>query len=148
MAAPAQVSNMGLCEETVAALEARNIRALFPIQKHVFEPARAGRDLIGRARTGSGKTLAFALPVIENLLKVLPQQCPHASQTSRLHVLAAHELNGAVQPCWGGSHAHDGCAPPELLSWRQEAEFSHQRNSGVQGEDLFRGIFIYQDCAV
>ena len=65
-----QVSNIGLSDETIAALEARNIRALFPIQKHVFEPAQAGRDLIGRARTGSGKTLAFALPVIENLLQV------------------------------------------------------------------------------
>lgn len=54
----------------MAALGKRNIKALFPIQKHVFEPARAGRDLIGRARTGSGKTLAFALPVLENLLKV------------------------------------------------------------------------------
>lgn len=64
------MSNIGLSDETVAALEARNIKALFPIQKHVFEPAQAGRDLIGRARTGSGKTLAFALPVIENLLQV------------------------------------------------------------------------------
>jgi ATP-dependent RNA helicase DDX21 len=44
------------------------VTALFPIQKHVFDPARAGRDLIGRARTGSGKTLAFSLPVIEALL--------------------------------------------------------------------------------
>jgi hypothetical protein len=70
LVAAAQVTNIGLCDETVAALQARNITSLFPIQKHVFEPARAGRDLIGRARTGSGKTLAFALPVIENLLKV------------------------------------------------------------------------------
>ena len=65
-----QLVNCGLCDETIAALEKRNIRSLFPIQKHVFEPAQQGRDLIGRARTGSGKTLAFALPVIENLLQV------------------------------------------------------------------------------
>lgn len=70
-----QLANCGLSEETVAALHARNIKALFPIQKHVFEPAFAGRDLIGRARTGSGKTLAFALPVIENLLKVRNLLC-------------------------------------------------------------------------
>jgi ATP-dependent RNA helicase DDX21 len=63
---------MGLSDVTVQALEKRNIKALFPIQKHVFEPAMAGRDLVGRAKTGSGKTLAFALPVIENLIKVLP----------------------------------------------------------------------------
>ena len=52
-------------------MEKRDITALFPIQKHVFDPAMAGRDLIGRAKTGSGKTLAFAIPVVENLLKVL-----------------------------------------------------------------------------
>ena len=80
-----QLVNCGLCDETIAALEKRNIRSLFPIQKHVFEPAQQGRDLIGRARTGSGKTLAFALPVIENLLQVrdlrkvlLPMQGPSA----------------------------------------------------------------------
>jgi len=65
----AQLSNCGLSDVTVRALEARGITALFPIQKHVFEPARDGKDLIGRARTGSGKTLAFSLPVIEELLK-------------------------------------------------------------------------------
>jgi ATP-dependent RNA helicase DDX21 len=61
-------TNCGLSDATVAALHARGIHALFAIQKHVLEPAAAGRDLIARARTGSGKTLAFALPVIEALL--------------------------------------------------------------------------------
>ena len=71
--------NCGLSDETIGALEKRNIRSLFPIQKHVFEPAQAGRDLIGRARTGSGKTLAFALPVIENLLQVIVLlRCSHS----------------------------------------------------------------------
>ena len=70
--APPQLVNCGLSDVTVRALEKRGITSLFPIQKHVFEPARAGKDLIGRARTGSGKTLAFSLPVIEELLKARP----------------------------------------------------------------------------
>ena len=65
-----QLKNCGLSSDTLAALAKRNITALFPIQKHVFDPAMKGRDLIGRAKTGSGKTLAFAIPVVENLLKV------------------------------------------------------------------------------
>jgi len=64
-----KVTNLGLCQETVNALAARGITALFPIQKVVFQPASEGRDLIGRAKTGSGKTLAFALPVVESLIK-------------------------------------------------------------------------------
>ena len=62
------LTNCGLRPETIAALTKRGVLALFPIQKHVFDPAAAGRDLIGRARTGSGKTLAFSLPVVEALL--------------------------------------------------------------------------------
>ena len=68
-----QLVNCGLSDATVANLEQRGIAALFPIQKAVFEPVMAGRDLIGRARTGSGKTLAFALPVVESLVKVCPR---------------------------------------------------------------------------
>lgn len=64
------IENLGLCAESIAALEKRGIKALFAIQKAVFEPAVEGRDLIGRAKTGSGKTLAFALPVIESIVKV------------------------------------------------------------------------------
>lgn len=65
-----QLVNCGLSNITIEALSSRGITSLFPIQKHVYEPAAAGRDLIGRARTGSGKTLAFALPVVEKLLQV------------------------------------------------------------------------------
>ncbi|MEW5320486.1 MAG: hypothetical protein WDW38_011555 [Sanguina aurantia] len=64
-----QVVNLGLSPATEAALAARGIFTLFPIQKVVLQPITEGRDLIGRAKTGSGKTLAFALPVVENLLE-------------------------------------------------------------------------------
>lgn len=65
---PSQLENLGLSPETVAALHAKGIKAMFPIQKSVFEPIAQGRDVTARARTGSGKTMAFALPVVESLL--------------------------------------------------------------------------------
>ena len=65
-----QLENCGLSDVTLEALRQRGITSLFPIQKHVYEPANSGRDLIGRAKTGSGKTLAFALPVIEKIMQV------------------------------------------------------------------------------
>ena len=58
----------GLSARTQAALVARGIEKLFPIQASVLKPAMEGRDVIGRARTGTGKTLAFSLPVIEKML--------------------------------------------------------------------------------
>ena len=60
--------NCGLADLTVNALAEKGIKSLFPIQKMVFEPAFAGKDLIARAKTGSGKTLAFALPVVEKII--------------------------------------------------------------------------------
>eukprot|EP00218_Dolichomastix_sp_CCMP3274_P016844 CAMPEP_0170134812 /NCGR_PEP_ID=MMETSP0033_2-20121228/2120_1 /TAXON_ID=195969 /ORGANISM="Dolichomastix tenuilepis, Strain CCMP3274" /LENGTH=700 /DNA_ID=CAMNT_0010370393 /DNA_START=122 /DNA_END=2220 /DNA_ORIENTATION=- len=63
------LSDLGLSQVTIDALEKRGIKALFPIQEAVIKPAlREGKDVMGRARTGSGKTIAFALPVIEGLL--------------------------------------------------------------------------------
>jgi superfamily II DNA/RNA helicase len=76
-----QVENCGLSDETVRALHKRGVASLFPIQKHVFDPAMSGRDLIGRAKTGSGKTLAFSLPVIEALLKVRSSIPSHQKAT-------------------------------------------------------------------
>ena len=62
------IANCGLSPITIKALEEKGIKAMFPIQKMVFEPAFAGSDLIARAKTGSGKTLAFALPVVEKIM--------------------------------------------------------------------------------
>lgn len=41
-----QLVNCGLSDVTIKALEARGITALFPIQKHVYEPAAAGRVVV------------------------------------------------------------------------------------------------------
>eukprot|EP00803_Ostreobium_quekettii_P002697 evm.model.scf_840.6 EVM.evm.TU.scf_840.6 scf_840:56436-62199(-) len=82
------IANLNLSPSTIKALEKKGITALFPIQKHVFDPASQGRDLIVRAKTGSGKTLAFALPVIENILKEHKEQRPRRGRAPHALVMA------------------------------------------------------------
>jgi len=111
-----QLVNCGLSPATVAKLEEKGITALFPIQKHVFEPVMAGRDLIGRARTGSGKTLAFALPVIENLVKVgfwfkRPPFWSYSPQCVRLLVLQQCH-RGVVKVGHSARHGSESFASP------------------------------------
>jgi hypothetical protein len=65
--APRALTSFRMCKETVAALKARGVAALFPIQERTFDALYDGADLIGRARTGMGKTLAFVLPIVERL---------------------------------------------------------------------------------
>lgn len=86
----------------VQALERKGIKALFPIQKSVFDPAMAGQDLVARARTGSGKTLAFALPIIESILKEDKENGGQRPRRPRALVLAptrelAKQVAGELQ---------------------------------------------------
>ena len=92
-----QLVNCGLSPETINALGERGITSLFPIQKHVYDPAAGGRDLIGRAKTGSGKTLAFALPVIEKLLAVGPTLTyPQAASLCRCSLMHPMKIDGST----------------------------------------------------
>lgn len=82
------VRNCGLTKETIASLESRGIKALFPIQKMVFEPIKDGRDVVARAKTGSGKTLAFAVPVIEKVLESFGEERKPRGRSPQCLVLA------------------------------------------------------------
>ncbi|KAJ3278140.1 Nucleolar RNA helicase 2 [Borealophlyctis nickersoniae] len=64
-----KLTNNNLSSSTIAALTARGVTHLFPIQAATLKPILEGKDLLGRARTGTGKTLAFSLPMIERLKK-------------------------------------------------------------------------------
>ena len=66
-AGAATFADLGLCDEIVVALAARDITVPFPIQVLAIPDALAGRDVCGKAKTGSGKTLAFGLPVLQRL---------------------------------------------------------------------------------
>jgi superfamily II DNA/RNA helicase len=67
--AAVRFSGLGVPPALSAALEARGIRAPFPVQAATLPDALSGRDVCGMAPTGSGKTLAFGLAVLSRLAR-------------------------------------------------------------------------------
>jgi ATP-dependent RNA helicase DDX21 len=125
------VADAGLSPQTVAALAARGILALFPVQKQVFEPAMAGRDLIARARTGSGKTLAFALPVIEKIIAARagarpergrPPVCIVLTPTRELAKQVEREISSAAPSLAVGCYYGGAPIGPQLRALRAGAD--------------------------
>jgi superfamily II DNA/RNA helicase len=60
---------LGVPDDLVAVLTEQGIIQPFPVQAMTIPDARAGRDVLGKAKTGSGKTLAFGLPLVERTPK-------------------------------------------------------------------------------
>ena len=60
-------ASLGLSEQLLRALAARNYTTPTPIQARAIPHLLQGRDLLGIAQTGTGKTAAFALPMLQLL---------------------------------------------------------------------------------
>jgi ATP-dependent RNA helicase RhlE len=63
-------SSLGLSPELLRAVAESNYSAPTPVQKEAIPAILAGKDVWACAQTGSGKTAAFALPLLQNALKV------------------------------------------------------------------------------
>jgi ATP-dependent RNA helicase DeaD len=60
-------ADLGLSEDSLAALQDVGYEKPSPIQEQAIPPMIAGHDVIGQAQTGSGKTAAFAMPMLESI---------------------------------------------------------------------------------
>ncbi|XP_026396309.1 DEAD-box ATP-dependent RNA helicase 53, mitochondrial-like [Papaver somniferum] len=58
-----------------AALAARRINKLFPIQRFLMECVKSGRNILARSRAGTGKTIAFEIPILEKISWRKRQKC-------------------------------------------------------------------------
>jgi superfamily II DNA/RNA helicase len=61
-------AELGVRDETVAALADAGISRAFAIQEYALPIALRGTDLIGQAPTGTGKTLGFGIPLLQQVL--------------------------------------------------------------------------------
>ncbi len=61
---------LGLHESICKAVAGEGYNHPTPIQAAAIPHVLAGRDLLGCAQTGTGKTAAFALPILNNLMKI------------------------------------------------------------------------------
>ncbi len=62
-----QFKELGLSEESLAAIEALGWKQASPIQEEAIPPAIEGKDIVGIAQTGTGKTGGFMLPTLERI---------------------------------------------------------------------------------
>ena len=64
---PPRFEDLGLGEDSLAAIRTVGYQTPSPIQAAFIPIAMTGRDCIGQARTGTGKTAAFVLPLLERI---------------------------------------------------------------------------------
>ena len=82
-------ADLGVADDIVAALAARQIVNPFPIQALAIPLALKDHDLIGQARTGTGKTMGFTVPTLQKI------DAPGDGRPQALVVVPTREL--AVQ---------------------------------------------------
>ena len=69
-----EFSDLGLSDQILRALAARNHITPTPIQAEAIPGLMQGRDMLGIAQTGTGKTGAFALPVLHKFRNARPKE--------------------------------------------------------------------------
>ena len=69
-----EFSDLGLSDQILRALAARNHVTPTPIQAEAIPGLMQGRDMLGIAQTGTGKTGAFALPVLHKFRNARPKE--------------------------------------------------------------------------
>lgn len=97
-----QLTSLGLSDVTLQALQERGITALFPIQKHVYEPAAAGE--LADPESLSCTSLSVAAVIAKSF----------AIMSSWLHIHSTHNcseqgcsLRKLRSSCWMSAHRND-----------------------------------------
>ena len=107
--------DLGLSEETLAAIEAKGFEAPTPIQARTVPLLLSGdADVMGQAQTGTGKTAAFGLPIVDCAKPGAGHvQALVLAPTRELAIQVADEINSLkggkrlrVLPVYGGQAIH------------------------------------------
>lgn len=100
----ATFAELGLSENTLAAVEALGYTEPTPVQERAIPLALEGRDVIAAAKTGTGKTAAFSLPCMD----ILPHRKGSQRGPFMLIVSPTRELASQIaDTCMPiGKHTH------------------------------------------
>ncbi|MFH1914444.1 MAG: DEAD/DEAH box helicase [Pseudomonadota bacterium] len=110
-----EFKELGLSEQTLAALESKGFTTPTPIQVRTIPLLLSGTvDIVGQAQTGTGKTAAFALPIIETAeANAGHVQALILAPTRELAIQVSEEINSLkgskrlrVLPVYGGQAIH------------------------------------------
>src|SRR5579859_7104245 len=110
-AEPQTFEEMGLRPEVMRAVTEMGFLDPMPVQKAVWKPLIAGRDVMVQSRTGSGKTAAFGIPMAQGLVHheggvqalVLAPTRELALQVAKECGKIAQYVDLTVVPVYGGA---------------------------------------------
>jgi ATP-dependent RNA helicase DeaD len=108
---PQTFEEMQLRPEVMQAVTEMGFLDPMPVQKAVWRPLMAGRDVMVQSRTGSGKTAAFGIPMAQGLVQaqggvqalVLAPTRELALQVAKECGKIAQYVNLTVVPVYGGA---------------------------------------------
>lgn len=90
-------SSLNLHPSLIAATEAQNFTAPYPIQSQAIPAILSSGDLLGIAKTGSGKTASYVLPILHQLLKPEARKNSDNNGPSTLVLVPTRELAQQVR---------------------------------------------------
>ena len=103
--------NLGLSEQSLAAISKKGFEEPSPIQKLTIPLLlKNKKDIVGQAQTGTGKTAAFGLPIMDKIIANTNKvQALIIAPTRELAVQVAEEMNSyqggrsiGILPVYGG----------------------------------------------
>ncbi|MEK8053007.1 DEAD/DEAH box helicase [Ideonella sp. DXS22W] len=111
-------ATLGLFPALVDALAQAERTDPTPIQAQAIPAVLAGRDLLAQAPTGTGKTLAYALPLLQQALKLSGGPAQRQRDPSALVLVPTRELAQQVGEVLRGLVRG---LPPHASAWRSDA---------------------------
>jgi ATP-dependent RNA helicase RhlE len=89
-------AELGLIEPLLRALKTEGYTTPTPIQSQAIPQLLEGRDMLGCAQTGTGKTAAFALPILQRMVQIAPQQNGNKRRLRTLVLSPTRELAAQI----------------------------------------------------
>ena len=122
---------LGLHADLLQGIDAMNFKEATPIQEQAIPAILERKDIIGIAQTGTGKTAAFILPVIDIILKHLPDQ-----HVKALVIVPTRELAMQIDQAIQAYSYFTGISSMAIYGGGDGQDFSQEKKALSEGTDI------------